>query len=344
MKTANKSENESTNYRKLSSSHTEEKILNYEQEKLMDLKDVDISELNDETSFITNDKINKDKIYYNRQVYHKFCLSVKEVKFNNIKIGYIFKFEPYSNNLEETIITNINKNQRYSKYNLSSLSKQEYNNDIEKSEISYISFAGIKQPLEQRHSFQYNYFENPFDLTCDNNDCFFINLNNETENEFTIDINNMSFKQIRKNDKSERTKLYDLLKKQAIEKISKAAGQIKNEELSEEDEDSSSGTYNESENDNSNNIIKLIMVGDSGTGKTNLISVAAGLEFNTSSLTTTSCSYVQKVIKKDDKEYRVNLWDTIGQEKYRSLTKIFVKDSKIVFLYMISLKEKLSIR
>jgi GTPase SAR1 family protein len=32
----------------------------------------------------------------------------------------------------------------------------------------------------------------------------------------------------------------------------------------------------ESENANSNNIIKLIMVGDSGTGKTNLISVAAG--------------------------------------------------------------------
>ena len=96
----------------------------------------------------------------------------------------------------------------------------------------------------------------------------------------------------------------------------------------------------ESENANSNNIIKLIMVGDSGTGKTNLISVAAGLEFNTSSLTTTSCSYVQKVIKKGDKEYRVTLWDTIGQEKYISLTKIFVKDSKIViFVYDITKRE-----
>jgi len=96
----------------------------------------------------------------------------------------------------------------------------------------------------------------------------------------------------------------------------------------------------ESENANSNNIIKLIMVGDSGTGKTNLISVAAGLEFNTSSLTTTSCSYVQKIIKKDNKEYRLNLWDTIGQEKYRSLTKIFIKDSKIViFVYDITKRE-----
>ena len=100
--------------------------------------------------------------------------------------------------------------------------------------------------------------------------------------------------------------------------------------------------YDENENENNankekNSGIKIILVGDSGTGKTNLITVAAGFEFNTNSLTTTSCSYIQKIIKKGDKEYKVNLWDTIGQEKYRSLTKIFLKDSKIViFVYDIT--------
>ena len=57
-------------------------------------------------------------------------------------------------------------------------------------------------------------------------------------------------------------------------------------------------------------------------------------------LSTTSCSYVQKIIKKNDKEYKLNLWDTIGQEKYRSLTKIFLKGSKIIiFVYDISNKK-----
>ena len=88
------------------------------------------------------------------------------------------------------------------------------------------------------------------------------------------------------------------------------------------------------------NAIKLILVGDTGTGKTNLISVAAGLEFNSGVLTTTSCSYIQKIVKRNKKEYKINLWDTIGQEKYRSLTKIFMKDSNtVIFVYDITKRE-----
>ena len=83
---------------------------------------------------------------------------------------------------------------------------------------------------------------------------------------------------------------------------------------------------------NNSNIIKVILVGDSGTGKTNRITVGAGHKFEEGTLSTTSCSYLQKKIKKNQKEYKVNLWDTVGQEKYRSLTRIFVKESNIVIL------------
>jgi len=88
------------------------------------------------------------------------------------------------------------------------------------------------------------------------------------------------------------------------------------------------------------NVVKLILVGDSGTGKTNLINVSVGQEFNPGVFTTTSCSYIQKIVKNNKKDYKVNLWDTIGQEKYRSLTKIFVKDANIViFVYDITKRE-----
>ena len=86
--------------------------------------------------------------------------------------------------------------------------------------------------------------------------------------------------------------------------------------------------------------IKVILIGDSGTGKTNLITVAAGYEFDSNSLSTISCSYIQKTYMKHNAEYKINIWDTIGQEKFRSLTKIFVKESKIVILvYDITNKE-----
>ena len=87
------------------------------------------------------------------------------------------------------------------------------------------------------------------------------------------------------------------------------------------------------------NEIKVILVGEPGTGKTSLINVSIGQEFKEESNSTLSSTFVQKKYKKDGKEYNVNIWDTAGQEKYRSLTKIFIKDSKIViFVYSIDSK------
>ena len=76
--------------------------------------------------------------------------------------------------------------------------------------------------------------------------------------------------------------------------------------------------------------IKVILVGETGTGKTSLINSALGKKFQDDHKSTMYCSYVnlKKVI--EDKEYNLNLWDTIGQEKFRSLTKVFFKNSGIV--------------
>ena len=84
--------------------------------------------------------------------------------------------------------------------------------------------------------------------------------------------------------------------------------------------------------ENIENEIKVILVGESGTGKTSLINATMGLKFQEHLDSTAVNNFSSKTINVNSKEYVLNLWDTIGQEKFRSLTRIFIKDSKIVIL------------
>ncbi len=57
-----------------------------------------------------------------------------------------------------------------------------------------------------------------------------------------------------------------------------------------------------------------------------------GKKFNPSEVTTYTANFSIKKFNYNGKEFAFHLWDTIGQEKYRALTKMFFKDSKIVIL------------
>ena len=76
--------------------------------------------------------------------------------------------------------------------------------------------------------------------------------------------------------------------------------------------------------------IKVILIGNEGVGKTNLINVASGRGFNENEKSSLTASYLKKLITLNDKNYIISLWDTIGQEKLRTLSKLFFKNSKIV--------------
>ena len=71
------------------------------------------------------------------------------------------------------------------------------------------------------------------------------------------------------------------------------------------------------------NEYKIIFIGESGVGaKTSLINGIAGLKFDPNSKSTGTNSFtVIKIKLGKKKEIILNLWDTIGQEKYRSLNK-----------------------
>jgi small GTP-binding protein len=97
---------------------------------------------------------------------------------------------------------------------------------------------------------------------------------------------------------------------------------------------------NPEEEEDDDDDIKVILVGEVATGKTSLINTSIGLEFKDKLESTQSSCIMQKKIIIDDQTYTINLWDTIGQEQYRSLTKIFMKGAKIViFVYDITRKE-----
>ena len=86
--------------------------------------------------------------------------------------------------------------------------------------------------------------------------------------------------------------------------------------------------------------IKIIVLGETGTGKTNLINAYFDKPFNKDNFTTTAPEFFQKELKVDGCNCLVGLWDTAGQEKYRSLSKVIMNGSKIVvFVYDITNKK-----
>ena len=84
---------------------------------------------------------------------------------------------------------------------------------------------------------------------------------------------------------------------------------------------------------------KVVLLGESGVGKTSIINQFISKIFKPKNSTSLSAQFTSKVIDFPDyrKSIRFDIWDTVGQEKYRSLTKIFYKDAKIIiFVYDIT--------
>ncbi|CAI5953662.1 unnamed protein product [Closterium sp. NIES-64] len=72
-------------------------------------------------------------------------------------------------------------------------------------------------------------------------------------------------------------------------------------------------------------LFKLVLIGDSGVGKTNLASRFAHNEFHGDSKATIGVEFRSKTMEIDNKEIKAQIWDTSGQERYRAVTSVYYR-------------------
>ena len=89
------------------------------------------------------------------------------------------------------------------------------------------------------------------------------------------------------------------------------------------------------EDEDDDEICKVVLLGESGVGKTSIISRFINGTFEESLMSTNGASYVCRNLtfpEYQNRMIRFEIWDTAGQEQYRALNKIFYKDASICIL------------
>ena len=86
--------------------------------------------------------------------------------------------------------------------------------------------------------------------------------------------------------------------------------------------------------------VKAVLIGESGVGKTSIISRFVNNMYDDNSLSNINVAFSAKNMKFDafgGKEIRYDLWDTAGQERFRSVAAAFYRDAQvIIFVYDIT--------
>ena len=89
--------------------------------------------------------------------------------------------------------------------------------------------------------------------------------------------------------------------------------------------------------------IKILILGDSTVGKTNILTMFIDKKFNQKYMTTSGIDLKTTSIELNNKKIKIQLWDTCGQEKYKSITKnLFLKVQGILAVYDITNRNSFS--
>ena len=90
-------------------------------------------------------------------------------------------------------------------------------------------------------------------------------------------------------------------------------------------------------------LVKVILIGDSSVGKTNIMTKYLKNEFKEDSKATVGVEFGSKNFTIEGHSIKAQIWDTAGQERYRSITNAYYKGAKGAFVvYDITRKETFS--
>ena len=83
---------------------------------------------------------------------------------------------------------------------------------------------------------------------------------------------------------------------------------------------------------NHDQMLKLIIIGDTGVGKSCLMKRVMDSTFQEEHQVTIGVEFGSYGVRVDNKVIKVQIWDTAGQESYKSVTRIFYRGAQCVFL------------
>ena len=86
--------------------------------------------------------------------------------------------------------------------------------------------------------------------------------------------------------------------------------------------------------------LKILLIGDSYVGKTSLLLQYIERECPENHMATIGVEFRDKIIQIDNKKVKLQVWDTSGQERYRSITKNFYRNADGVMFVCDVTKEK----
>ncbi|KAL7598799.1 ras-related protein Rab2BV [Lactuca sativa] len=72
-------------------------------------------------------------------------------------------------------------------------------------------------------------------------------------------------------------------------------------------------------------LFKIVLIGDSGVGKSNILSRFTRNEFCLESKSTIGVEFATRTIEVDGKTIKAQIWDTAGQERYRAITSAYYR-------------------